>query len=663
MKNYKTAHFGLFLILVMSLFGCTKTTFIEIPQVFTDNMVLQQKTQVNVWGKADAGVEVIVKGSWGQSATCKTDEKGNWMANLTTIDAGGPFELSISSGKIIKTFKNVMLGEVWICSGQSNMEMPLISNWAFLNNAAQEVSNANYPNIRLFTVQKNLAFNPIDTITTQGWVLCDTNTVKDFSATAYFFGRKLYQELGVPIGLIHTSWGGTVAEAWTSKNALLNLDDFAETAERISQLNVSRDSLERKVEADTYQMNLEIMEADSGYDGDKAIYASMDFDDSDWFPIDLPKMWEETDLGNYDGSTWFRKEITLTPQLVNSELTLCYGAPDDYDEAWVNGVKVGENKIWAQLRNYKIPEGLAKVGKNNITIRIYDKIGGGGFMGEAKDYNLVSSNGTKIPIALGWLAKKGFDFKDIQTIPISLTDPNQPTVLFNAMINPLLPYTIQGAIWYQGESNAGRAFQYRELFKTMISDWREQWNQGDFPFLFVQLANYLPRNTKPVEDTWAELREAQTMALELPNTGMAVTIDIGNALDIHPGNKQEVGNRLALNAKALVYEKDIPYSGPMYTSFEVLDNTIAVTFEQVYEGLSTSDGNKIVGFSIAGSDKKFVWADAKIVDNKVIVSSPNIKEPVAVRYAWSSNPACNLINSAKLPASPFRTDSWKGITE
>lgn len=663
MKHLKTIpHLIVFVALFFSM-ACTKTTFIKMPAVFTSNMVLQQKTKVKVWGKSDPGVEIIVKGSWGDSVICVANKNGEWMAQLPTIEAGGPYKLTVKSGDIIKTFSNVMLGEVWICSGQSNMEMPLISNWAKVNNAEQEVVNATNSNIRLFTVEKNIAFIPIDTIETGRWVQCDTKTVKDFSATAYFFGRKLYKELQVPIGLIHSSWGGTVAEAWTSKNSLINLEDFAEVAEKINQLNASRDSLERKFNADTKQMNKEIVKADAGFNGSEPVYAAVDFDDSDWYQIDLPKMWEETDLGNYDGSTWFRKEIKLSELVANSKLTLCYGAPDDWDEAWVNGVKVGENKAWNVLRKYDIPEGIAKAGKNVITLRVYDYTGGGGFMGDAKDFRLLSDKAKPILIANGWVAKKGFDFKDINTIPVSLTDPNQSTVLFNAMINPLIPYTIQGAIWYQGESNTGRAYQYRELFKTMISDWREQWQQGNFPFYFVQLANYMQRNKQPVDDTWAELREAQAMALELPNTGMAVTIDIGDAKDIHPGNKQGVGKRLALNALANTYKKDVVFSGPIYKSMEIVGSTIEISFNHIQNGLLTANGDALKGFAIAGSNKKFVWADAEIVEGKVIVSSPKIKEPKAVRYAWSANPECNLVNTELLPASPFRTDNWKGITE
>ncbi len=645
------------------LVSCTKTTFLETPALFTDNMVLQQNDTVNIWGKTDPGVKVTVSGSWGNTVVCKADANGKWTTQLPTHKAGGPYELTITSGNITKIFHNTLLGEVWICSGQSNMEMPVMGNWAKLNNAQQEVTNANYPEIRLFTVQKNLAFTPIDTMSVIGWVPCDSNTVKNFSATAYFFGRKLHTDVKVPIGLIHTSWGGTVAEAWTSKNSLLTLPDFVEQTNKISTLNASRDSLEKKFAADTKQMELEIGMADPGIKGTDTLFAAATLNTDDWMPIDLPKLWEETELGDFDGSGWFRKEILLTPEMANSQLTLNFSAVDDWDEAWVNGVKVGESQVWDVLRKYPIPAGVAKTGKNTITIRIYDYTGGGGFMGEAKDFLITSDKGKSISIAKGWKAKKGFDFKDIKTRPISLNDPNQATVLFNAMINPLLSYTIKGAIWYQGESNSGRAYQYRQLFKTMITDWRQQWNQGDFPFFFVQLANYQPRNAQPVEDTWAELREAQTMALELPNTGMAVSIDIGDALDIHPGNKQDVGKRLALNALAKVYQQNIPFSGPMYQSFEVKNNTVEITFTHIYDGLAVSGGTTLKGFAVAGTDSVFHWADATILNNKVVVSSPKVKAPIAVRYGWSSNPDCNLVNSSGLPASPFRTDGWKGITQ
>lgn len=649
-------------IVSMLISSCAKVSQpLAIAQVFTDHMVLQANKPVSVWGKASPGKKVVISIRQ-QVKTVKADEKGNWLVELDPEAYGEVATLTIKSGKDQIEFDDILYGEVWICSGQSNMEMPMVSNWAHVNGVEEEVKNANFPEIRLFSIDKNTSFQPIDTIRTEGWQVCDTNTVKNFSATAYFFGRYLYQELKVPIGLVHTSWGGTVAEAWTSKSSLLQTSDFAKRAQQIADLNASRDSLQKKYDKDLRIMNHEILSADKGFSGTNAIYSNPELDDSEWTPIDLPKMWEETSLGNYDGSTWFRKFITLSNSDAQQTWTLQYGAPDDWDEAWINGVKVGENKEWNVLRKYEVPKEILKEGENIITLRVYDYVGGGGFMGEADQFKMISEKGKKISIAKDWVAKKGFDFKDINTIPVSLDDPNQPTVLFNAMISPLLNMTFQGAIWYQGESNAGRAYQYQSLFQTLIKDWRTNFNNGDFPFYFVQLANYLARNTVPVEDTWAELREAQTMALKLPNTGMAVTIDIGDALDIHPGNKQDVGKRLALNALAQTYGRPVEYSGPLYKSHKVVGGAIEIEFE-FHTQLQSADKQELKGFAIAGADSVFVWAEASIANNKVTVWNKNIPEPIAVRYAWSANPACNLTNNTGLPASPFRTDKFKGITE
>lgn len=649
-------------IALMLLLSCsTEKQPLTTAQIFCDQMVLQANKPISIWGTATPKSKVYVTLRT-QQVKAVADKNGQWMATLQAEKYGLGDSLIIKTKEEKLVYNDVLVGEVWLASGQSNMEMPLVSNWAHMDNVEEEVANANYPDIRFFTVEKALSFTPIDSIFTSGWLACDSINVKNFSATAYFFARKLHKELNVPIGIIHSSWGGTVAEAWTSEEALLQLDDFAETAERINQLNISRDSARIKYSIDSARLMAEIRSNDVGYNGETEVFAQLAVDESDWMPIDLPKMWEETQLGVFDGSGWFRKTVELSKEMANSELTLCFGAVDDWDEAWVNGVKVGAEHQWGVLRAYPIPEGVVKPGKNVLTIRVYDFGGGGGFMNEAKDYQLKSSTGKNIPIAKGWRVKKGFDFKDITTKPVSVSDPNQPTVLYNAMINPLLPYTIKGAIWYQGESNSGRAHQYRSLFKTMITDWRKHFNQGDFPFYFVQLASFLPRNSEPVEDAWAELREAQTMALELPNTGMAVTIDIGDALDIHPGNKQDVGKRLALNALAKTYEKKMGYMGPLYKSYEVNENTIELTFD-FDNGLTTQDGEDLKGFTIAGADSVFVWANATIDGNKIVVSGSSVKEPIAVRYAWASNPACNLTNETGLPASPFRTDDWPGITE
>jgi len=644
------------------LTACQSPVSLNTSPVFGDHMVLQAEQPVRIWGTSTPGsnIKVFFRD---QVKKGRTDREGNWMVSLDPMSCGGPDSLVISSGSTSVVFHDILLGEVWLCSGQSNMEMPLISNWARLNHAAEEVQSAQYPEIRLFTVERNLTFHPVDTMGTEGWKRCSPESIEDFSATAYFFGRALHQKLGVPVGLIHSSWGGTVAQAWTSAGSLSAMEDFRLQVSVIEQQTGSPDSLRAKFRRDMQEMMQQMADLDIGIEGNDTLFAGGEMDTSGWLKMDLPKMWEETALGNFDGSAWFVREVNLDQTMADSKLTLCYGATDDWDESWFNGVKVGRGAAWDVPREYPVPEGVARVGKNRIVIRVMDNQGGGGFMGERNHFVLKSSSGRSIPIAEGWSVKKGFDLKDVTIHPVSLANPNQPTVLYNAMIHPLIPYTIRGVIWYQGESNAGSAYQYRELFKTLIRDWRGQWGEGDFPFLFVQLANYLRHNEHPVEDTWAELREAQSMALELPNTGMAVAIDIGDANDIHPGNKQEVGRRLALNALALVYGQDIPYSGPMISGSEIKGSEVQLTFDHVEEGLMTSDGGPLKGFAIAGPDHRFVWAEAFIEGDRVVVRSPDIQEPVAVRYGWASNPECNLINSAGLPASPFRTDQFKGITQ
>ncbi|HER09100.1 MAG TPA: 9-O-acetylesterase [Bacteroides sp.] len=660
MKKHSVRVTGLAILSLLA--ACSEPGQVKVADIFGDNMVLQAETPVNIWGTGDPGSRVIVQFR-NQEKTVRVERDSTWKTVLDPLIYGGPDSLVITSGARRTAFHNVLVGEVWVCSGQSNMEMPMISGWAHLDHAGEEVRNAVYPEMRLFTVGHHIAFQPVDTLVTEGWKECNPQSVRDFSATAYFFGRMVHRELGVPVGLINTSWGGTVAEAWMSAGSLKDLEDFSEKVELIAKKAAARDSLLAEYIRDTRKMEQEIRELDAGITDGDTVFANGKADTSDWLTLDLPRMWEETGLGVFDGSVWFVKAVELSPFMASSDLTLCYSAPDDWDQAWVNGVKVGESRAWDVPREYEIPEGVAVAGTNTIVIRIMDTGGGGGFMGEATQFAIRSSLGQSIPIATSWKAKKGFDFEDVKTIPVSPFDPNQPTVLFNGMIHPLVPFTIRGSIWYQGESNAGRAFQYRRLFRALITDWRQLWGQGDFPFFFVQLANYLRRNETPVEDTWAELREAQAMALALPNTGMAVTIDIGDALDIHPGNKQDVGKRLALHALAIAYGQDIPYSGPLYAGMEIQGNLIEVSFDYVYDGLKTADGGELKGFSICGKDREFVWAEAEIRGNKVQVWAPGIGEPVAVRYGWSSNPECNLVNSADLPASPFRTDSFRGITE
>lgn len=484
---------------------------ITLPAVIGDHMVLQAGKKVNIWGKADAGKTIVVKLAKTQRKTVVGSD-GNWSVSLRPPKAGGPYEMSVSDGADTVTIKDILVGEVWVCSGQSNMEWPVKSS----NNAEQEQAQANYPQIRLFMVAHAVAAEPAWDV--QGkWMVCTPETVPDFSAVGYFFGRMLHKELGRPVGLIKSAWGGTPAESWTTMATL----------------------------------------------------------QTQFQPI--VKKWE-TNLAEYPV-----KKAEYDKQL----------------------------PLWEKARD------------------------------EAK------ANAQNIPPK-----------------PVEPRGPNHPwraAGLFNGMIAPITPYAVRGAIWYQGESNAGRAYQYRELFPAMIRDWREAWNNPRMPFFFVQLANFMDRQPEPGDSAWAELREAQSMTLSLPYTGQAVAIDIGEAKDIHPRNKQDVGKRLALAALATVYGEDVEYSGPVYKSMKVEGQAIRVSFTHK-KGLAAQGGGALKGFAIAGADKKFVWAEAVIDGDEIVVSSPAVPNPVAVRYGWADNPEVNLVNGAGLPASPFRTDDWPGIT-
>lgn len=371
---------------------------------------------------------------------------------------------------------------------------------------------------------------------------------------------------------------------------------------------------------------------------------------------------QEQGLAGFNGIVWFRKTIDIPANWANKELTLNVGVIDDNDFTYFNGVQVGHTEGWMTPRSYKIPKELVKKGKAVIAVRVMDTGGTGGINGSPGSISLQRSQTDDMQLAGNWKYQVSLTMKDIPHMPVNTAnEPNVPGFLFNAMLHPLIPYAIKGAIWYQGEANTGRAYQYRELMPLMIKDWRDRWG-CDFPFYMVQLANFTAQQTAPVDATWAELREAQTRTLHLANTGMAVTIDIGDAFDIHPKNKQEVGRRLALVARAQTYGEKIPYSGPMYDTYRIEGNKIRIYFKHTNGGLKTKNNEVLKGFTISGVDRKFHWADAVIDGNSVVVSSPEVSFPIAVRYAWADNPICNLYNGANLPASPFRTDDWQGIT-
>jgi sialate O-acetylesterase len=641
---------------------------VHVPSIIGDNMVVQQGLKVRLWGTARPGERVTVTFA-SSKASATADAQGRWQALIGPFKAGGPFVLTIAGSNTL-TFKNVLVGEVWICSGQSNMEWPLVN----AKDGTEAIAQANYPEIRLFTVQKKTAASPLDDLEGH-WIVTTPEQVSQFSAVGYFFGRELYQSLKVPIGLIHTSWGGTRAEAWTSREMLNSLPPLSPILERYQKELQQLPQLQQELETKLVQWDSANLYQDSGNKGEALGYAAGSLDTVDWKTMKLPQALETAGL-NIDGAVWFRKEIDVPASWAGKDLILSLGPIDDFDVTYFNGTRVGATGNETQNsylvpRRYKVSGSLVHAGNNLIAVRVFDRAGGGGFNGLQDQMSLEPVDGPKpdsILLAGEWRYKEELALEpkkpDWGTRPTLLGPNNQnsPSVLYNAMIAPLTPYAIRGAIWYQGESNADRAYQYRTLFPAMIRNWRAAWGEGDFPFYFVQLANWHPVNADPGESEWAELREAQSMTLREPHTGMAVIIDIGETNDIHPRNKVDVGHRLALLALAGTYGEKIEPVGPLYDAFSVEGNKIRVKFKHVGGGLKTPDGGPPRGFAIAGADHKFHWAEALIEGDTVVVWSSDVAQPVAVRYAWADNPAANLYNKADLPASPFRTDDWPGVT-
>lgn len=642
---------------------------VKLPAIISDNMVVQRgRTDVPIWGWADPGERVRVQ-LGDQGTTGVTNDKGEWFVTADLPQGKGPFNLTIE-GKNKIIIHNVLVGEVWLCTGQSNMEFQLRNT----KDAPKEIASADYPEIRLFMVQHATAATP-QTQCKGAWVVCTPQTAGSFSAVGYFFGREVHQQEKVPVGLIGSYWGGTPAEAWTSIEGLKSKEELQPIVERYETALRDYPTAKAKYDAALKEWKESVYRKDPGNKGVDQGWAKADFDATDWPKMDLPGFWEET-AGDFDGAVWFRREVQLPDDWENRDLRLSLGPIQDFDVAYFNGQEVGAmDPTTAQpervSRDYRVRAELVKAGRNVIAIRVFNRAGSGGFRAKPAEMILVRSGepAASVPLAGEWrykievklAAATSQELRAMPRPPMGPESPTSPTTLFNGMIQPLIPYAFRGAIWYQGESNAPRAEQYRTLLPTMIADWRKRWGQKEMPFGIVQLANYRVRKEEPGESDWAELREAQTMTAKQPGNGMAVIIDIGDANNIHPTNKQDVGHRLALWALATVYGKSIEYSGPTYESMAVEGDKIRLKFSHIGGGL-VAKGEKLTGFAIAGEDKKFVWADAKIDGDSIVVSSAEVKSPVAVRYAWANNPECNLYNKADLPAGPFRTDAWEGMT-
>ena len=616
--------------------------------LFADDAVLQQGMNVPVWGMADPGEQVEVEFA-GQSVSTTADAAGKWQVELAPMKAGDQSHTLTISGRNKIVLKNVLVGEVWICSGQSNMERHLglqpgqkpITDWE------QEVRDAKYPEIRQFYVPQTRAFTPAQTV--QGsWSACSPETVKDFTAVGYFFGRDLYQDLHVPIGLIHTSWGGTVAEAWTSEAALSRLPDFTNALANLKHLAADPDQARRETLA---QQEAWYARVDPGTQASPA-WSAANLDTSSWKTMKLPGYWEDAGYPGFDGLFWFRRTFDLPENWDGSDMELHLGAVDDNDTTWVNGLQVGATIGYNLPRVYRVPGSVLQQTNNIIAVRVLDTGGGGGLWGGEDPMRMIvnaAGQTNSIPLTGDWLSRQSVALSTVGWPPADYSQsPNAPTVLYNGMIAPLLPYAMRGVIWYQGESNVGRERQYRTLFPALIADWRQAWGEGNFPFLFVQIA--------PYSGNTPEIREAQLLTLQhATNTAMAVTIDCGDANDIHPPHKQPMGARLALAARALAYGEKLEYSGPLFESMKIKGSKATLRFTHIEGGL-VAQGGPLQGFTIAGDDEVFHPAQAEIHGKTIVVHSAAVTKPLAVRYGWANVPEGNLFNRAGLPASPFRTD-------
>ena len=654
----------LLVILFLFVIQVSLAQDLKLPAIFSDNMVLQQKTNTPVWGWAAPEKTIQVTGSWNnKTVTAVADKSGKWMVKLTTPNAGGPYTLMVKGDNTI-TFQNVLIGEVWVCSGQSNMEMPMTGwpNTPVFKSDTTIKQASNYPNIRLFNLQKKISETPLSDCTGK-WVVSSSEAVAAFSATGYFFGLELYKRLNIPVGLIMTAWGGTPSEAWTSAEYIEKYDNFKPLIERLKNKDFRKnDSLEYIKTFSKWQTQVgpENME----FPGSIQKWMSDSLNDSEWSKTSIPEGWQaDPKLNGFGGVVWFRKTVEIPKEWEGKDLSVEFGPIDDMDISWINDYKLGEHMASNEFyipRKYTLPANKVKAGPNVVVVRMLNIMGPGGINGtpsQLKIYPVQDGDAKAISLAGEWKYKMDVDNSKLPAVPQNKIEfnANYPSSLFNGMINPLIPYAIKGAIWYQGESNVYDAKLYAQIFPEMVKCWRTIWNQGDFPFYYVQIAPYDYGATSNSE----LLREAQLHSLKnIPNSGMAVTMDIATIKNIHPPDKESVGKRLAYWALAKSYNiKNLAYSGPLYKKMMIENSEIKLYFDYAKNGLEAK-GSELTNFEIAGKDRKFVPALAIIENNTVTVHSFDVPIPVAVRYGWSNTATPNLFNVEGLPASSFRTDDW-----
>ena len=639
----------------------------DVSELFSDSAVLQRNTLVNIWGNASPNDEIKIICEWGNELNVITNYNGKWEGRLETPDAGGPFTINILSKHDSIKIKDIMIGEVWLASGQSNMEMPLKGyppNDQILN-SKNEIANANFPNIRMFTVERNFSFEPQNDLNGE-WIKASPTSAHNFSATAYFFAKKIHNSLNIPIGIIHSSWGGSPAEAWTSESKLEELGLFQETLDNIKKSDPkiiterwfdkfeSINFPEQKYPEDLKENQFKKIEI---FDEK---FSEFHLDDGLWSETILPGRFDSLVSQQFDGAVWLRKEVLIDD--IESDYKLIIGFVDDMDKTFFNGEIIGEHAGYGfrnKKRQYTIPKSLLKKGKNVIAIRAIDT-GGPGTIGEPMI--LTNDEGKTISVKGNWrynpvaeiYGKKIYIYDQQYSVsdrPFFIKiNPFLPKLLFNGMINPIIPFTIRGVIWYQGESNVRRHEEYKYLFPGMINDWRSRWG-NDFPFYYVQIAPYRYEGSNISQ----KLREAQRHALKVPNSGMVVTLDIGNNDNIHPANKQDVGKRLARLALVNDYGFNLNPLGPILNDFDTFGNSIKLTFGHVGNGL-VYFSDKINQFEIAGPNKQYHEGSVTIKKNLIFVYSDSVKSPKFVRYAWSDDPEPTLFNAEGFPSSSFMVE-------
>lgn len=645
-------HFILFLIII--ILPISSSANVRLPKIFNNFGILQRDQPINIWGWADNGERVTVKFN-NQTVFTRADQKGKWAVVLRPMPAGGPYDLVVK-GKNTVVLHDILLGEVWLCSGQSNMEFGL--NGAL--NAKTEISKANYPTIRQFKIKDEMSATPLEDVAGGDWQVCSPSTAGNFTAVGYYFAKFLYSTLHVPIGIINATKGGTYIESWMSVPALNKLADYKQVpALTKNQLENWFENVESLYSY--YGQKLGVALTDT-FKTDDSQWQKTNYNDSNWINVQFPADFDKTVLPRFDGTAWFRASINIKKSDSINSFVLNLGEIKDEYEFYINGHRINSSTNTDTLRQYKINSDYIVNGQNTLSIKIINYWEIGGFISNVNSYYIQDNKRDDY-----FLANLQWKMNIASVIRLWIRSPNVHTsLLFNGMIHPIEPYSIKGILWYQGENNEGFADQYRDLLPALISNWRDGFKQGSLPFYFVQLPNFkkFNQNSQNGGATWAELRESQLKTLSVPNTGMAVTVDVGDSTNIHPKDKEDVGKRLALIALHKLYGISTEFSGPEFDTVKLSAGKIIITFKSDSAALVAKDRYGCVrGFEIAGSDQRFYYAKAEIVGNKIILQNNKVQHPVAVRYDWSNNPDGNLYNSSNLPASPFRTDTWKLTTE